>query len=57
MGHTIWTGFLLTIGWFLSRVCISFIVGFINALLYNLWPWYKGIMDRYESRKHNWKQS
>lgn len=56
MGQTIWTGFLLTIGWFLSRVCISFIVGFMNALLYSVWPWYRKIIDAYESRKYSRKR-
>lgn len=56
MGQTIWTGFLLTIGWFLSRACISFIVGFMNALLYSVWPWYRKIIDEYESRKYSWKR-
>lgn len=51
MGQTIWTGFLLTIGWFLSRVCISFIVGFMNALLYSVWPWYRKIIDAYPLEK------
>ena len=48
-------GFLFAIGWFSAKVAVHFAVGFINELLYRLWPWYKASMDEQDRKKHPWR--
>ena len=49
---TISDGVCLALGWFITKAILNLMMGYLDILLYSIWPRYKKVKDDMERKKN-----